>query len=246
MPPTPAPETMDETQGAEPEPRSSAAIGGVRSLLERARSVARRSHRISWLSFGFLFAVYGGFFVLALLGVADPVVTTTMTAGGGTATSTTWPTWGYALAMPPAIVVLALMVREFLRGRSELEGAPPAAAPPTDGADEGWTRQAVEAQKLLADAKHETDSSLFPLAFAFLGLGEMAGLEGAFLLLPSLSGLAFFIGLGLGFAGLLLLIPFWRLARTWIGGNQTLLDRQVREVSELETAFLARFADPSP
>jgi hypothetical protein len=221
-------------------PPAPGAMVGVRSVLGRARSVARRSHRVSWLSFGFLFALYGGILALSVIGVADPVVVTTQTAHGST-TMTTWPTWGYFVATPPAIVVLALLVRELLRGRAELRSTP-SPEPVADPTDEipGWTQQAVEAQQLLTSAKHETEIAFLPLVFAFVGAGDLLAIEGFELLLPG-DPAAFLIGLGVGFLGLALLWPLYRLSRSWITGNQALLDRQVRDLGELEEAFLARF-----
>jgi hypothetical protein len=219
------------------------AVVGVRSLLDRARSVSRRSHRISWLSFGFLVALYGGIVVLSVLGAIYPVSTTTTLANGSTQTTTTWSTWGYLIAAPPALIVLGLLVRELVLGRAELRAGPGTAGPPPgDEEGSGWTQQAVEAQKLLADAKHETEISFAPLAFGLLGMGELVAVEGLEVLFPSTAALDFFVSLGLGFLALLALVPLYLLARGWILGNQALLDRQVREVSELEQAFLERFA----
>jgi hypothetical protein len=244
MPPAGGGPRMAGRPGRESASLAPGAIVGVRSVLERARGVKRRSNRVSWLAFGFLIAYYGGIVVLSLLQSVDPVVVTTQTANGSS-TMTSWPTWGYLIASPPAIVVLALLVRELLLGRAELRSTS-AAGPPAGGADEspGWTQQAVEAQQLLTSAKNETEIAFLPLVFGFLGVGEIVAIEGAELLLPG-DPAAFFVGLGLGFLGMALVWPLYRLARSWISGNQAVLDRQVREVNELEQAFLARFTGTS-
>jgi hypothetical protein len=222
-------------------------VGASRSVLDGAKELARRSRRLSWLSWGFLYASWGGFGVLLAFMVFFAVTTTSTVPGGGVNTTTMPPLWGYPIAFAPTILLLGWALHELFAGRSAgraaIRGASPSPLPPGDRDDSpGWTQQVVDAQKLLTAAKLETDWSFFPLAIGLLGWAAavatavFAPLGGA----ASLYALVT-IAVGVGVGGLALYL-LYRVAREWIGGFQDHLDRQVREVSALEAEFLWRFA----
>jgi len=220
-------------------------VDAVRSQLGRARAVARRSRRFSWLAWGSLFAMYGGLAVFVVLGLHFSTVVTTTLPGGGTSTSTVLPLWVYPVGATPPAVVFALAIRELFVARRESRGPPPPSPPGEESDSPGWTVQAVESQKLLERAKGETEMSFLPLAFGFLGAGGLAGtLVGARLLTASSSGAAVAV-LPPTVGALLavgLLWPLYAYARDWIGDCQKELEREVREVARLEAEFLWRFA----
>ncbi len=226
---------------------TSVLLDGPRSVRAGARELLRRSRRFSWLSWGFLFALYGGLFALVLLSVFFPVVTTT-TSANGTTTTSTWPEWGLALAIPPPLILAVLAVRELFAARTSTQAAlRRAPAPPPPGEEEplGWTATLVEAQKTVSSARGEVEWSFLPL-----GLGGVpAGTEGLLLVLQPLVPPGTFLELGVAVvlaAGLALVVwAIYRVARNWVAGFQEILDRAARELSELEAEFVGRFTVPA-
>jgi len=222
-------------------------VDASRSILDTAKDLARRSRRLSWLSWGFLYAAYGGLVVVSLVTVYFGIQMMTTVPGGASSTSSVPPLWAYPLAFAPAIVLLVWAIHELFAGRAAaaatLRGTsrPDAGASVASDETSGWTQQVVEAQKLLTTAKLETDWTFLPL-----GLGLVGAVVNSILALATVSGegtvyllLAIVIGLGILCPAVYLL---YRVAREWIGSVQDRLDRQVREVSALEAEFLWRFA----
>ena len=222
-------------------------VGSSRSILGAAKELARRSRRLSWLAWGFLYAAYGGLFVVSVLTVYFAIQITTTVPGGATSTTSVPPLWAFPLAFAPALALLVWAVHELFAGRAATVAAlrgtprPDTLAFVASNDVPGWTQQVVEAQKLLTTAKLETDWTFLPLGLGLLGavvnsvlaLGTISG-DGTLYLLVAVA-----VGFGLGATALYLL---YRVAREWIGGFQERLDRQVREVSALEAEFLWRFA----
>lgn len=206
-------------------------------LMARIRGAARRSNRFSWLSWGFLFALYLGLVFGALVGVAYPG----FGAGLGL--------WLLLLYFLPAFVLLALGLRELFLGRREsLEqesARPPARTAAVPVQAQGWTEMVQESQKVITHAMNETDFTFLPLCFGALGLGEFLGIGILNWIAPS--GAEFpFVGLLIPIPFILLVWPVYRVARRWIGGYQAVLDRQVRELSRLESEFFWQFARAPP
>ncbi len=217
--------------------------GQLATLAQRIQSAARRSRRLSWLSVGYIVAVGVGFalafFVELLLFLAS----------SGSPASTTTLVSAFCIAVIPPLVVAVFAVREVLLGRREAkEPCPPSrtesSRAPVSGMT-GWTETVQQSQQVLTHMRHETEWSFvwFILGSLFLSI-TVAG----FVLLPFVSSLT---SLGLysvvpiyvvAFAFLLLLIPFYLVAREWIGEYQDELDWEVNGLSRLEAEFFTRFA----
>jgi hypothetical protein len=215
--------------------------------LERwIRSGARRSRRFSWFCWLFVFAIFLGYALATVIGVLFPVVVTTQ-LGNGVETSSTFPWWTYPLSFSPAVVLLALAVREVLVGRSELRNG---SAPSTFrkrklahvAEDPGWTGTVQRCQKMVTHAKNEVEFSFVPLVLGLFSLVEFVAL---FVLSGlSLAGGAYWIlaGPAIALPALALLWPLYRAAKGWIASYQRLLDHHVGELARLEAEFLWRFA----
>lgn len=207
-------------------------------LLERLRSESRRSRRISWYAWGFLFAAIAGV-------TASEIVEVAALARCFCGSSTSFPEW---LAVPigliPAAGLLAFTVREIWLGRREARGTP-ASTRTTPGEPPGptphWAEAVRESQEIMTRLQSETEFSFVPLILG--GLGLSATLVGV---LVQLSGWdtrypVYFVEL-LALPGMLLLVPLYLGARTWWRTLQTQLSRQVSELGRLEGEFFARFA----
>jgi len=222
--------------GAEgPVENSIAALQGqMTDLVRRVRGVARRSNRFSWLSWGFLYALYFGLVFGVLIGVAYPTFGAAL--GDGL----------LSLCFLPALALLALSLRELFFGRREgLEpGLPPNATwvgIPVEPAP-GWTEMVQQSQQLITRAKNEVDFSFLPLCLGALGFGAFLGFGLLRLVAPSIGGWLGILDLVVPIPFVLLVWPLYRTGRRWIGGYQSFLDRQVREFSRLESEFFWQFA----
>jgi len=216
------------------------------TLADRVDRMARRSRRFSWYSWGFLFLTYGGYALVAVLAALFPQVTTTVT-NNGVSTSSTFPEWALPVGMMPALLVLALAVRELIVGRREAQvGRPtrsgraalgPEPQPPI------WTETVQQCQQKISHAKSEVEWSFFPLAFGSLGIGELV-----ISYLTQASGITLplvYVVLGplLALAPTLALtLSLYFASRRWVPEFQKELNRQVGEVTRLEAEFLWRFA----
>ncbi len=223
---------------------SMAAIQGQLTRLgDSIRVAARRSRRFSWFSWGFVFALVGGYLLGAVLGLLFPVVTTTIT-DGGTSTTTTFPVWIIPVALLPAIVVLALAVREAILGRREglqISSPPNPAAPQGPLVESaGWTEQVRQSQQLITHMKNETEISFLPLFLGTLGLAEV--LVGEAIAASSAGTLTILLVPLVAVPFLLPLVPLYWVTRQWIRGYQAILNRHVGELTRLESDFFARFA----
>jgi hypothetical protein len=216
---------------------------GLATLSERIRRAARRSYRFSWFAWGFVFSIGLSVTLFALIGLYFAVTVTTMIPGGGTSSSTGDPVWAIPVALLPPVVLLALAVRELVVARREgLRGTPPAVPathPPASQTEGGWVAAVQQAQKTVTHMKNETEFSFVPLVLGGFTVGGLAAL-----FLPASGAYGWYLvgefALGIG-AALALVLPLYVLARRWIAGYQSLLDRQVGELSRLEAEFLWRF-----
>ena len=217
----------------------------LRALAIRVRAAAWRSYRFSWFAWGFLVATIAGVGLVVLAYVFFPVVTTTPTLGGSE-TTFTLPLWVVPLTQAPAVVVLGLAIRELLLARREAHGSALSRYAPQLSAEEAedpsWTFLVQKAQDRITHAKNETDWSFPPILVGGLVLAEL-------LIVNFLTSgpLLFFVLLPL--TGGILSVLFWllyRIARRWIRGYQTLLDRLVGEFATLESEFFWHFAGTQP
>lgn len=217
-------------------------IGRVSSRLGRLdagiRASARRSRRISWFSWGFLFVVVIVPFTLIL-----PLIVPLF---GGVFV------WA-AIGAIPAIALLGLVVRELWVGSGEAvrvrdgERVPPSPDAREPAPIGPSLRTVQDSQKRISQVKSELEISMIPLA---LGLAQIL-LTGAFLvfevwldfnlanapvwwiLLPPLGGLAVLA---------VVMWVLWGLAKLWIAQYQEGLDQQVLAMISLEGEFFGRFA----
>ncbi len=219
-------------------------IADVRSILDGAKRVSRRSYWLSWFAWGFVFALYGGYFAMIYVFLAYPSLGTSLLAG--TVTGGLAFTLVSALAFLPCAAFLFASFYEIRQGRRDARrvlagvGASSGAGPAEMGGT-GWTPQVVEAQKLLSHAKSETEFSFLPLTLGMIGIGSIVGLAIAGQL--GWTGLANLFG-SYGIAGVLtaaIAYPLYRVAQGSVKSLQQRLDRQVQDVTELEEQFLARF-----
>ena len=219
---------------------------GLRELATRVRAATWRSNRFSWFAWGFLFAVAASEALIVLFLLLFPVVTTTTTSLGSSST-TTVPFWALPVALTPAVLTLGLAIRELLLARREAQGAPLSRFAPRPDAEEladpGWTLLVQKAQQRITQAKSETDWSFVPILLGGLGFAELV-IGNAVLVFGLFSNLSIpliFIIPATAAVSLVLFWPLYRVARRWIRGYQTLLDRQVGDLSQLESDFLWRF-----
>ncbi len=229
-------------------PTAMPVIAGVqnelRALAIRVRAAAWRSYRFSWLTWGFLVATIAGEGLVVLAYVL--AVVTTITSSGGSYTTSTLPVWIVPLTQTPAVAVLGLAIRELLLARREAQGSPLSPHAPhlsaEEAEDSSWTFLVQKAQQRITHAKNETDWSFPPILVGGLVFAELLIVN----VLPS-STLLFFVILPLTAAVLSVLFWFlYRIARRWIGGYQTLLDRLVGEFATLESEFFWHFAGTQP
>lgn len=216
----------------------------LRALAIRVRAAAWRSYRFSWLTWGFLVATIAGE-GLVVLAYVSAVITSTTTAGG-TSTTSTLPIWVVPLTQIPAVVVLGLAIRELLLARRETQGSPLSRYAPHLSAEEAedpsWTLLVQKAQERITHAKNETDWSFPPILVGGLVFAELLIVN----VLPS-SVLLFVVVFPLTAAVLsVLFLLLYRIARRWIRGYQTILDRLVGEFSTLESEFFWHFAGTQP
>ena len=238
---------MGDVPTASERARVEVIVDATRSILDGAKDLARRSRHLSWSSWGFLYAAWGGVALLVFLVLFFPMWASTSTGAGGVVSTDNPPLWYIPLAFAPAIVLLFWAVHGVFAGRAAsreaLRGVPRGTSPPSGRDDSpGWTQQVVEAQKLLTAAKLETDWSFLPLGIGLLACDSFIGNT----LITILGGNGFpdpYLPLVVGAAIFLVALVFlYRVAQEWVGGFQKYLDRQVREVSALEAEFLWRFA----
>lgn len=219
-------------------------IADVRSILDGAKRISRRSYWLSWFAWGFVFALYGGYFALIYVFLAYPSFGTSLLAG----TTTDGLTFALisSLAFLPSAAFLFASFYEIRQGRRDARraltggGVPPGTGP-TEMGGTGWTPQVVETQKLLSDAKSETEFSFLPLTLGMIGVGSIVGLAIAGEL--AWTGLANLVG-SYGIAAVLtaaVAYPLYRVAQDSVKSLQRRLDRQVQDVAALEEQFLARF-----
>lgn len=223
-----------------------AGIGGhLSDSGARIQQVARRSRRFSWYSWGFLIVSLVSFSLAPIVGSYYPttVTTTTLTS---VSYYTTLPWWVVPLGLAAPLTLVALAVREVALGRRESRAEPvgPSSAirTTTDEGPPNWTEVVQRSQKMLTHSKSEVEWSFVPIVLGFVGavgwLFDMADQ-----LLPPTANNAqwVFYGPVVALPLLALLWPLYRAAREWIGAYQSLLDRQVGEISRLEAEFLWRF-----
>jgi hypothetical protein len=231
------------------EPLDGASIAGIGrhlSALEGGiRSGAQHSRRFSWYAWTFLFVVYVCLVLLSVIGFLFAVTTTTTSSNGSVSTTTTFPWWDPLVSAVPALVVLALAVREILRGRREQRGE---AAPRRAGDSEttlqsspSWTETVQQCQQMVTHAKNEVEWSFLPLVLGLFSLVELLSFGFQSTLSPNLGAAWVLVGPLTALPALALLWPLYRAARHWVVGYQSLLDRQVGELSRLEAEFFWRF-----
>jgi hypothetical protein len=197
------------------------------SLTNRLLSAARRSYWFSGLAWAFGIAV--------LVGLLVPYQTTTVTSSGSTSSSGpgwTVPVVFLSLTVVLALALLALLIarREALSGGSA--GSPAPAASQSEG---GWVVAVQRAQRTVTVMKNVAEFSFVPLLLGTLILGEW--------------GISVVVGTNLSawwpligaVPVALLAAALYLITREWIRSYQTLLDRQVVELSRLEAEFLWRF-----
>ena len=214
-------------------------------LAARIQQVARRSRRFSWYSWGFLFVCFGSVYLASYLGSLYAVTVTTSTLGG-VSVYTTLPWWTPLVGLAPPLAVLALGVREVVLGRRESERETASANSTQRATAEesppNWTEVVQQNQKALTHSKSEVEWSFVPLILGFFGAVEVA-IELIVQMLPPSPNPAIWVLVGPAIAlpSLAMLWPLYRVARRWVGSFQTLLDRQVGEITRLEAEFLWRF-----
>jgi len=198
------------------------------SLSDRLRGAVRRSYWFSVLAWAFGIAV--------AVGTLVPYQTTKVTAGGSTSTS--GPAWTAPVFFLSLTVILVFAVLALLVARREaLAGEVPRSSTPTATQSEGgWVAAVQHAQKIVSRMKHVTEFSFVPLILGTL----VMGVWGVSALLTGTRLEPW--GLALGVVPVALLAgALYLISRGWIGSYQTLLDRQVGELSHLEAEFLWRF-----
>ncbi|HTZ62211.1 MAG TPA: hypothetical protein VMC82_06205 [Thermoplasmata archaeon] len=238
-------------RGAAPSPPDRARVGGIvaasRSVLDGAKDLARRSHRLSWICWGFLYAAWGGVVLLTLLALVYPNWSATLESGGGLGMTSSPPLVDLPLAFAPAIALFCWALRELFASRRAARAAirgtaANGRAPSAGDVAPGWTQQVVDAQKLLTAAKLETDWSFLPLGIGLLGVDSTVTVALNPILGGPFSNAPYFV-VGVGAVAFCMALYFlYRVAESWIGGFQQHLDLQVRAVSALEAEFLWRFA----
>jgi len=223
-------------------------IGKVSARLEHLyagiRSSARRSRRISWFAWGFLFAL-SGIQIVPLLFVLALVPSISPPFGG-------FLFWT-AIGATPSAVLFALVVRELWVGSGEAvrfrEGGPfPASVPTGEPGPIGLSLQTVqESQKRISQVRSELEISMVPLVLGGSGILFFGG----FLLLAFALG-ANFANLTIWSFALAFAVPLailvaviwvlWSLAKLWVAQYQEGLDEQVLQMISLEGEFFGRFA----
>ena len=216
-------------------------IGRVESKLlaldAGIRAAARRSNRISWYAWGFLFAAFAGLPVAEL-----GLLYASLRSGSGVL-----PVGVLAIALIPALGLLALLLRELGAGLAESRRDRPGPGPTGPSEPAGLLELSlvtVQAdQKEISRVRGELEISMVPLILGGIVLVEYV---------DSLILLTWFPGFGglsvvyLPVIPLVLIVPFiwfvWRAARQWVGRYQQGLDDRVREMVALEGEFLGRFA----
>jgi hypothetical protein len=249
---TPPHDPLPMTNGAAPEPALSFRIQEhVVGLSRQIREAARQSRLFSWYSWGFVFAVFIGEGVWVVLGLLFPVVTTTLQPGGGSSTNFSPPVWGIPVAFAPCLLLLALAMRELWKGRQSTRSPGGASAPPLSAgvSDEpaGWTETVRQSQQLLTHAKNEVEFSFLPLVVGFLAIFELVALAITTVVAPA-SNFAFGVVAPIvTIPFLFLLYPLYRVAQRWIGHFQSLLEKEAKGLTQLESDFYWRFAGaPKP
>ena len=226
-----------------PTPITFEGVGHQLSAMEQQiRSAARHSRNFSWFCWIFLFAGTFGYLLTAVIGILFP-----LTVMNGTQSSSTYPWWNIPVSFAPAVLFLALAVREVVRGRREARTgivAPSRRARTgrTEEASLGWTETVQRCQQMVTHAKSEAEWSFVPLVLGLFGVAEFfffVILEATLTILPPDE---FLVAPVAALSVLAFLWPFYTAAKRWIGTYQTLLNRQVGELSRLEAEFLWRFA----
>lgn len=235
------------------ESRAAASVAAAQAQLQevddRVTRHAQRSRRFSTFAWAFLFAVALGDAALSLIDLYVSVVTTT-TGAAGTSTSSMPPEWGPFVAFAPAVALLGLAVREVVLGRrgtpARRRGIGPADAPAAEETTP-WIESIRRAQELLARAGRDAEWSFVPLALGLLSLGQIiAGVAGAYALAASLPVAFLAVAGAAAVASLAVLWPLYRGAKQWLEADQALLERESRELGELEAEFFWRFVGTGP
>ncbi len=245
MPHQPHRYSVTASPGPTPLPVIAGIQGELHALAIRVRAAAWRSCRFSWFAWGFLVATIAGEGLVVLAYVFFPVVTTTSTLGGSY-TTFTLPIWVVPLTQTPAVVVLGLALRELLLARREAQGSSLSPyAPhlsPEEAENPSWTFLVQKAQQRITHAKNETDWSFPPILVGGLVFAEL-------LIASALSSGALLSFVILPLTGAVLSVLVWliyRIARGWIRGYQSLLDRLVSEFATFESEFFWHFAGAQP
>jgi hypothetical protein len=220
---------------------------GLGALSDRIRRAARRSYWFSWFSWGFLISLSISTILVTYI-YLEFAVTTVASTPSGVSTVTSGPWWAFPVGYLPSFVLLGLAVRELLLGRREARTGSPAPAgipsTPASQSEGGWIAAVQQAQKSVTHMKNETDFSFVPLVLGVLALGEI-GLSSLLLFTGeslAIGALAVVLVTVLGaLAFILPLVPLYLIGRAWVRSYQTLLDRQVGDLSRLEAEFLWRF-----
>ena len=218
--------------------------GRLRQLDAGIQRSVRRSRRISWFAWGFLFAAGGEYLVPILADVYGY-------AGSGFMSFPGWALVGLA----PAVVLVTLAIRELWIGSGEAVrfSAGERVFPETAGAAADLAgvsfRALQEDQKRISSVRGELEVSMIPLV-----LGGFGALE-----IPTALVLEYVLGSNLPSGGefYLLLFPLlpllvvglvvwllWSLAKLWVAQYQTGLDDQVLRMISFEGEFFGRFAGP--
>lgn len=230
------------TTGAEPGERLSITEieGQLSTVRDRVRSTARGSRRFYWLSWGYLIGTVGA----AIASYFISIQLLVQNAGTGASSGNAYPFWGLVLPLIPAFGLLALAIGQLWVGyrgsrtgfTSSPEGRVSASAPVDDMT---WTELVQRAQKDLTQARGHAVSGFIPL---LLGTLVLCGSSVAY----QSSGIAFGVTYAVfvpevGLVLLLALLPLYLVARRWVARYQSLLDREVGELSRLESEFRSRF-----
>ena len=91
-------------------------------------------------------------------------------------------------------------------------------------------------------AKSEVEWSFVPLVLGWFGLAEFFFIGVEQTLSNNATTVAILVGPLVALASLVLLWPLYLGAREWVVGYQSVLDRQVGELSRLEAEFFWQFA----
>jgi hypothetical protein len=225
----------------------------LQNRLERAasqiRGAAVRSRRVWILSWVFVPVVIGAGVAARWLEYLLTISITTNYPNGAMVTAPYTPTWIPVIAVIPCAIVFGFALWELFSLRDSGRLIPKRVFPHESTL---MAKRFSSGSELIQDSQRLVTQARDQLAFSFwvflfggflLGTSLAVNLSpfGAFALYPQPWWVAYFTLLfPAGFA--LLLWPLLWLGRHWLAEFQQLLDSQVREFSQLEQAFFARFA----